>query len=77
MQAFVIKHRAAHIGYVASGWTKADIREEEHEVEIINHNPGMAAVDAKHHVVDKALAIRAEDMMDWMERQLHAMKEAA
>ena len=79
MQAFVIKHRAAHIGYVASGWGRhnVEISESEHEVEITNHNPGMAAVDAKHHVVDKAMAIRAVDMQDWIERQLHEMKEAA
>jgi hypothetical protein len=80
MQAFVIKRRVAHIGYVARGWLNAVVSTEGDEVvDVINKNTGtgMAAVEAKHGVVAKAFAARSADMLGWIQQQFAKVKQQA
>lgn len=80
MQAFVIKKRVAHIGYVARGWLNAVISiEGDSIVDVINHNAGagMAVVEAKHGVVARAFAARSADMLGWIREQFANVKQQA
>jgi hypothetical protein len=80
MQAFVIKHRSAHIGYVASGWASGVVEIQvtgDSEFDITNPRPGMAYVDARHGVVKKAFDDRTEDMLGWIQDQFDNIQQAA
>jgi hypothetical protein len=77
MQAFVIKKRVAAIGNVARGWLRALISTEGDEVELINQNPGMRFVQAKHNVTGRAFAARSAGMLGWIHDQFAKIKREA
>jgi hypothetical protein len=77
MQAFVIKKRVAAIGNVARGWLRAIVSTEGNEVELINQNPGMRFVEAKHNITGRAFAARSADMLGWIQDQFAKIKQEA
>lgn len=93
MQAFVIKHRSAHSGFIASGWVgaifdlggrakgggfgRATVKDGGAEIDIINNAPGCTEADAKHGFVVKGIANATQDMANYITERLFAMRKAA
>lgn len=93
MQAFVIKHRSAHAGFIASGWKgalwdlggkatgggfgRAEVMDGGNEIEIVNNAPGAAVADAKHGFVAKGIEDATKDMEWYVFTRLLEERDAA
>jgi hypothetical protein len=93
MQAFVIRHRSAHAGFVASGWSgalhdlggqsgggrygHAEVIEDGAEIEIVNNAPGAAEAEAKHHFIANGIAAATQDMAVYIASRLAEERKAA
>jgi hypothetical protein len=93
MQAFVIKYRTAHAGFIASGWKgalwdlggkatgggfgRASVNDNGSEIEIVNNAPGAAAADAKHNFTQQGIADATADMEWYIFTRLQEQRKAA
>src|SRR6267142_2315781 len=91
MQAFVIKHRSAHAGFIASGWLGAlrDLggqtsggrfgRAEAKggEIDIINDAPGCSEANAKYNFVGKGIQDATADMAFYIADRLREQLKLA
>lgn len=93
MQAFVIKHRSAHAGFIASGWKgalwdlggqasgggfgRATVIDNGNEIDLINNAPGATAADAKHGFVQKGIDDATADMAWYIMTRLQEERKAA